>query len=41
MEETKKLPVAERVEKKMGMARYMNELYFQCASYGNERSKTF
>ena len=32
MEETKKLPVAERVEKKMGMARYMCELYFQCVS---------
>tara|TARA_B100000242_G_scaffold40169_1_gene23988 strand:- start:2841 stop:3203 length:363 start_codon:yes stop_codon:yes gene_type:complete len=32
MEETKKLPVAERVEKKMGMARYMCELYFQCAA---------
>ena len=30
-EEIKKLPVAERVEKKMGMARYMCELYFQCA----------
>ena len=32
MEEIKKLPVAERVEKKMGMARYMCELYFQCAA---------
>ena len=32
MEETKKLPVAERVGKKMGMARYMSELYFQCAA---------
>tara|TARA_R100000479_G_scaffold28804_1_gene11112 strand:- start:664 stop:945 length:282 start_codon:yes stop_codon:yes gene_type:complete len=31
-EEIKKLPVAERVEKKMGMARYMNELYFQVAN---------
>tara|TARA_B100000287_G_scaffold373949_1_gene373446 strand:+ start:117 stop:521 length:405 start_codon:yes stop_codon:yes gene_type:complete len=31
-EEIKKLPVAERVEKKMGMARYMCELYFQCAA---------
>ena len=32
MEEIKKLPVAERVEKKMGMAKYMCELYFQCAA---------
>ena len=31
-EEIKKLPVAERVEKKMGMARYMCELYFQCSA---------